>query len=77
VRQFTVGAKEEVKDDGSNSDEEDHILESLTKTDLDVVDLSPSFTKCGMHKHFWLIILAGQSSGILLGKSNQLYKSLP
>jgi len=54
VRQHVVGAKDEKKDEGTDEDEEDLVIESLRETDLDVVDLPPCFTKRSMYKRFLL-----------------------
>jgi len=41
VRQHVVGAKDEEVDDGSDLDADDQVMESLCRTDVDVVDLPP------------------------------------
>ena len=70
VRQFVVGAKDEAKakDDGSDSDDDDHVIKSLRETDIDVVI-------CRLHSQseactsvFWKTILDGLSSGVLLAE---------
>ena len=59
VRQHVVGAKDakdakaEEEDNGSDLDaDDDLVIESLRDTDVDVVDLPPSFSKRGMYKRF-------------------------
>ncbi len=74
VRQLVVAVKDEKKDEGSDQDEDDLVIESLRETDVDVVDLPPSFTKRSMYKRFLMDDLGWE---IKLDSTGRILSILP